>query len=197
MLFARYVKTGSGRSARRVAGATRGFLEGVVDDAALAVDGEHRVPVRLLYRRHPNTQVLQAQRTIQRRAAVADTGEQHCVDEARHVEIPLDARERRKDGSNGGLLRLQRELSKTLARKDTRQLKSQCPADVLLAPEERLDRDLCRLLHAREQGIPWMNAELDRECRRDIDAVDGREPVERPEPLVDTVDLHVRRAATG
>ena len=58
------------------------------------------------------------------------------------------------DPEHGGLLRLQRELSKTLARKDTRQLKSQCPADVLLAPEERLERDLRRLLHAREQGIP-------------------------------------------
>ena len=137
-----------------LAGATRGFLECVVDDAALAVDGEHRVPVRLLYLRHSNSQVLQAERTIQRRPAVADAGEQHRVHEARDPEIPLDPRERRKDRSNGGLLRLECELTEALAGKDTRQLKSQCPADVLLAAEERLDRDLRRLLHAGEQGIP-------------------------------------------
>ena len=137
-----------------LAGATRGSLECVVDDAALAVDGEHRAPVRLL------DFVTRTPRSSRRSARSRDAPLLLTPASSTVFTRPGTPRSRWTRASGAKIARTSdccgwsANSPRRSRGKDTRQLKSQCPADVLLAAEERLDRDLRRLLHAGEQGIP-------------------------------------------
>ena len=68
-------------------------------------------------------------------------------------------------------------------------------AEILLVREQRLERNLRRLLQPRQQHVARRGAELGAERRRHEHAVARLEPVEPPEPLVDAVDEHARRPA--
>ena len=59
--------------------------------------------------------------------------------------------------------------------------------------EQRLERNLRRLLQPRQQDVARRGAELCPERRRHEHAVARLEPVKPPEPLVDAVDEHARR----
>ena len=168
-----------------------------IDDAGLRVERERDRATPIVHGRDPDAQILEPERVVQGAVRVADSGEQHRVDLARHAKVALEPAERREDGADFRLLRLEREFAEPIRRQHARRLEPQRAADVLLLTEQRFNRDLRRLLHARQQRVARLHPELARQCGRQIHAVRLGHAVKGPEARVDSVDQHAGGAAPG
>ncbi len=138
----------------------RRALEIGIHNPGLGIERQHGGAFAPLHRRHPDPQVLQPQRIVQGAVRVPDPGEEHRIDLSGYAEVALQTRQRREDRAHLSLLRLEGELAEAIRSEDTCRLEAQRPPDVLLLPVQRFDRDLRRLLHAGEQRVAWLRAEL-------------------------------------
>ena len=137
------------------------------------------------------------------RFARARRPQQHRVDAALLLELRLEPVERHEHRTGQALLRAERELAQLRRRQHARYAQAQGASDVVAPAVKRAERHLGRPLDADEQRLFRRRAELARQALADERRVAlqgvllGIEAVEGPEPLVDTVHLHGRRAAAA
>ncbi len=129
------------------------------------------------------------------RSVLGAAGNEDRIDLACDGEVALDTPQRREDGANVGLLGPQRKFAEPVPREHAREHEPHRPSDVLLASEQRFDRNLGGFLEPGQQHVTVSGADFGRKSRRDIDTVSGWQLVELPESLVHTVDEDVRGAA--
>ena len=161
---------------------------------AQVVEGRHRAQRRLGRRQACGGRSRSLRRS-------GGGSEQHRVDPAFLLQVPLQPRERHEDRARQPLLRPERELAQLLRRQDPLDAEPQGPADIVAPAVEGADRDLRRLLHPDQQGVAVHRAQLVRKPRADEDVVAPElsrrrvEAVEFPEAMVHPVDLDARRPA--
>lgn len=176
-------------------GLTPRLLEGLANDAAGALQDDRRAAGDHI---HLDPEVLERHsraepaRAIRFRCALAN---QHGVGLALDAEIALQAPERREDGPQFALLRLKRELAELCGRQGIGHRQPHGAAEIFFVREQRLDRNLGRLLQAGQQDVAGPGVELRAERRRDEDTLPRLQPVKPPEPIVHAIHEHTRGAA--
>ena len=160
-----------------------------------AVGAIHRYATRRVDSRDSNAEIFEAERRPETSVISLTSGDEDGVHLTGNGKVALQARQRRKHGANVRLLRLDRELSKSIARQDAGEDQPDRASDFVLAAEERFDGHLGRLLQPGQKHVAFLGADLRSQRWRHHHPADRLLPVKGPESIVDAVDDHVRRAA--
>ena len=178
----------------------------------------HGDGVMVRNRPHPQAETLQgrlaADRRLRRRlprrflscsdptvaaAAPGIVAEQQRIDAPFLLQLALQPRQRHEHRAGQPLLRPERELAELAGLEHAADAEPQRAADVVAPAVQRAERHRRRLLDAHQQGIVRGGIQLTRQPAAHQHGVAshgerlGVESVERPEALVDSVDLHPRR----
>ena len=131
-----------------------------------------------------------------RRALTRGLLHQDGVDAPVQRQLALQQAERHEHHWHRRLAGHQRELAQAIGGERPGQRHADASAPVVTSPLERAERDVLRSAHAQHQRIPVRGAELRGEafaqCRLPPRQRHVRHAVERPERIVDAVDLHAR-----
>ena len=202
-------EVGEDGDSARAAGSGRALGRGgepFADERALALHGEAAAGVE---RAQAHAHVFEREVIFQDRAEprglLAPVGaraltrrDEQRVGPALPSEVLLQLGELDEDGADGRLRGAHGELAHPLGRERAAHLQPRRAPDVVLAPVERLDGDVRRLLDPDEQRLALARAQLPGEGRAQEHLARARglrpDAVELEEARVHAVDLHAGRA---